>query len=224
MLKKIAYRAGMIGTAVFTVSFVVNGFLRPDYNPVLNYISELAIGPIGWIQIVSFLFLGVSIILFSFGVRAAFHTGRASRAAPVLFLIIGISYILSGLFVTDPQAMFDNQQTPHGVIHGIVGALVFSLSAICCFVLWRRFRIDKEWQSMSVFSFVAGTVMTILIVLMKIGQLHTGLLHDWAGIVQRCCLITSYVWIFLLSYKISNEMIDNKYGRYIRQNHYWRSR
>ena len=205
MLKKITGMAGMIGTALFTVSFTTNGFLRPDYSPVQNYISELSIGSTGWIQMVSFLLLGVSIILFSFGVRAVFRTGRASRAAPVLFLIIGISYVLSGLFVTDPQAMFDNQQTPHGIIHGIVGALVFSLSAISCFVLWRRFRIDKEWKSISVFSFIAGAVMTILIVFMKIGQLQTGLLHDWAGVVQRCCLITSYVWIFLISLKIKKQ-------------------
>ena len=205
MLKKMAGLSGMIGTSLFTLSFTINGFLRPDYSPVQNYISELAIGPLGWIQIVSFLFLGVSIILFSFGIKATFPTGRASRTAPLLFLIIGISYILSGLFVTDPKAMFDNQQTPHGIIHGIVGALVFSLSAICCFVLGRRFHIDKEWKSMSAFSFIAGAVMTILIVLMKIGQLQTGLLNDWAGVVQRCCLITSYVWIFFISFKIKKQ-------------------
>ena len=205
MLKKIAGLSGMLGTALFTLSFTINGFLRSDYGPVQNYISELAIGPTGWIQIVSFLFLGVSIILFAFGVKAAFPNGKASRAAPVLFFIIGISYILSGLFVTDPQAMFDNQQTTHGIVHGIAGALVFSLSAICCFVLWRRFRTDEKWRSLSVFSLIAGVVMTILIVFMKIGQLQAGQLHDWAGLVQRCCLITSYVWIFFIAFKIKKQ-------------------
>ena len=202
MLKKVAGLAGMLGTTLFTLSFTINGFLRPDYSAVKDYISELAIGPQGWVQIVSFLFLGGSILVFSFGVRATFHSGRASRAAPVLFFIIGFSYMLSGLFVTDPQVMFDNQQTSHGIIHGIVGALVFSLSAACCFVLSRRFRVDEQWRSMSAISFIAAVAMTILIVLMKIGQLHTGLLHDWAGLVQRCCLMISYVWIFLLSFKI----------------------
>ena len=205
MLKKVAGLAGMLGTALFTLSFTINGFLRPDYNPVKNYISELSIGPWGWIQIVSFLFLGVSMLLFAFGVRATFHSGRASRAAPVLFFIIGVSYILSGLFVTDPQAMFDNQQTAHGIIHGIVGAVVFSLSAACCFVLWRRFRIEAEWQSMSAGSLIAGVTMTILIVLMKIGQLQSGLLHDWAGLIQRCCLMTSYMWIFIISFKMQKQ-------------------
>ena len=202
MRKKIAGLAGMIGTALFALSFTINGWLHPGYSPVQNYISELAIGPTGWIQMISFLVLGGSIVLFAVGVGATFRTGKASRAAPVMFLMIGICYMISGLFATDPQAMFDNQQTAHGMVHGIAGALVFSLSAASCFVLWQRFRIDEKWRSMSVVSLAAGMIMTILIVLMKIGQLQSGLLHDWAGVVQRCCLMTSYAWIFAVSFKI----------------------
>ena len=210
MAEKIAARAGMLGTALFTLSFTINGFLRPNYNPVQRYVSELSIGPMGWVQIVSFMFLGASIVLFSFGVRAAFPTGKASRAAPVLFNIIGIGYFLSGPFVTDPQAMFNNQQPLSGIIHGIAGALVFSLSAASCFVLWRRFRTDEKWQSLSAFSLAAGIIMAVLIILMKIGQLQTGLLHNWAGLVQRCCLSVSYVWIFLVSFKMEKLRLTRK--------------
>ena len=202
MIEKVAPWAGMLGTALFTLSFCVNGCLRPGYDPVQRYISELSIGQWGWIQIVSFLCLGVAIMLFSRGIKAAFPTGRASRAAPALFMLMGISYFFSGPFVTDPQAMFDNQQTVQGIIHGILGAVVFSLSAISCFVLWRRFRVDERWRSLSAFSLAAGIAMTILIVLMKIGQLQDGLLHDWAGAIQRCCLMISYVWIGCVSAKM----------------------
>jgi len=214
MVEKIASRAGMLGTVLFTFSFTINGLLRPDYNPVQRYISELSIGPMGWIQIVSFMFFGVSVVLFSLGVKEAFPTGKASRAAPVLFMIIGISYFLSGPFVTDPQAMFDNQQTIHGVVHGIFGAVVFSLSAANCFVLWRRFRIDEKWKSLSFFFLAAGIAMTILIVQMKLGQLQIGLLHNWAGIIQRCCLIISYAWIFTISFKMEKlrRTIESKAG------------
>ena len=205
MVKKIASFAGMLGTTLFPLSFTLNGFLQSDYNPVQRYISELSIGSLGWIQIASFMLLGITIMLFSFGIKAVFPTGKASRAAPILFCVIGISYFLSGPFITDPQAMFDNQQTLHGIVHGIIGAVVFTLSAVSCFVLWRRFRVDEEWKSLSGFSLAAGIAMSILIVLMKIGQLQTGILHDWAGVVQRCCLLISYVWIFSISYKMKKQ-------------------
>jgi len=202
MIKKIASWAGMLGPALFTLSFTVNGFLRPGYNSVRMYISELSIGPQGWIQQLSFIFLGVTVLLFAFGLQASLRTGRASRSAPILFIIIAVCYMLSGPFVTDPASMFDNQQTPHGTAHGIFGAIVFSLSAAVCFVLWRRFRMDETWKPLAAFSLAAGIVMAVLIVLMKIGQLQTGILHDWAGVVQRCCLITSYAWIFTIALRM----------------------
>ena len=196
MTKKIAAWAGMLGPALFTISFTVNGFLQPGYEPARRYISELSIGPHGWIQIVSFMLLGICLILFALGLRASFPRHKASS---VLFMVIAVCYFFSGPFVTDPMAMFDNQQTLHGTVHGILGAIVFSLSAASCFVLWRRFRADENWKSLSAFSLAAGIAMAVLIVLMKIGQLRAGPLADYAGVVQRCCLVTSYVWIFAIS-------------------------
>ena len=207
MVKKIAPWAGMFGPLLFTLSFTVNGFLRPEYNPVQRYVSELSIGPQGWIQIASFMLLGVSLMLFALGLKEAFPTGKASRSAPILFMIIATCYFLSGPFVTDPMAMFGNQQTFHGTLHGIFGAIVFTLSAVCCFVLWRRFRVDEKWKPMAAFTLIAGIVMIVLIVLMKIGQLQTGLLSDWAGVIQRCCLIVSYAWIFTISLKIKRRLM-----------------
>ena len=197
-IQRVASWSGMLGTLLFTLSFTVNGLFSPGYSPVRMYVSELSIGSTGWIQIASFMVLGAALFLFALGLRSAFP----SRAGFVLFSIIGISYFLSGPFVTDPAAMFDNQQTPHGIIHGIFGALVFSLSAAACFVFWRRFRKDEKWKPLSALSLICGTVMAVLIVLMKIGQLQTGLLSDYAGVVQRFCLIASYVWIFAVSVKI----------------------
>jgi len=212
MVKKIAPWAGMLGPVMFTLSFTINGFLRPDYDPVRRYVSELSIGPQGWIQIVSFMLLGVSIMLFALGLMASIPTGKASRSAPLLFIIIAVCYFLSGPFVTDPMAMFDNQQTLQGTLHGIFGAIVFSLSAASCFVLWSRFRIDENWKSLSIPTLTVGIFMVILIVLMKVGQLQSGLLNDGAGVIQRCCLIAFYVWMLVVALRMKRLIRDNQSG------------
>ena len=168
MIRKIGSLAGMLGTLLFTLSFTVNGALRPGYDPVKMYISELSIGPQGWIQIISFMFFGVCIFLFALGLKASLNDGKASKSAPILFMIIAVFYFLSGPFVTDPMSMFDNQLTFQGTLHGVFGAIVFSLSAINPFILWRRFRIDDEWKSLSIYTLTTGIVIVILIVLMKI--------------------------------------------------------
>ena len=206
MLKKIAPWAGMIGPALFTLVFTLNGWLRPGYDPVRMYVSELSIGPGGWIQIVNFLMLGLCLGVFAVGVPKAFPTGKASRAGPILLGIVAVCYFISGPLVTDPAAMFDNQQSVHGLLHGIFGALVFSLSPACCFVFWRRFRADPEWKQMSPWTLLAGIVMVIIVVLMKAGQLTTSLLNAWAGVIQRGALITFYAWVFVFAFKLKRKV------------------
>ena len=85
MIQKIGSWAGMLGTALFTLSFMINGFLRPGYNPVQRYVSELSIGPQGWIQIVSFLFLGICIVFFALGLKEIFQRAKRLRRAGFFF-------------------------------------------------------------------------------------------------------------------------------------------
>ncbi|MEO8078117.1 MAG: DUF998 domain-containing protein [Acidobacteriota bacterium] len=81
-----------------------------------------------------------------------FRHGKASRAGPMLFAIIGCSLIASGplvlgAHVTDPMAMLGNRTSWHGILHGIFGALVFALAPISCFVFLRSFGEDRFWQA-----------------------------------------------------------------------------
>ncbi|NIJ13521.1 hypothetical protein FHU38_003865 [Saccharomonospora amisosensis] len=46
---------GVAGPALFTLIWLVEGVLRPGYDPMRNWISELALSERGWIQIVNFL-------------------------------------------------------------------------------------------------------------------------------------------------------------------------
>jgi len=199
IIQRAAPWAGLIGTVIFTLSFTLNGIFTPDYDPVQRYVSELSLGPHGWIQIVNFMFLGVCLMVFAFGVSRSFPSGKASRAGPALLIIIAACYFISGPLVTDPLSMFDNQQSVSGILHGIFGALVFALSPVCCFVFWRRFRADPDWKRMQTWTFVAGIVMAIIVVLMKIAQPHSSALNEWAGLIQRCSLLTFYAWVFAFS-------------------------
>jgi len=199
LLKKLAPWAGMLGPILFTLTFTLAELLRPGYHPIRMYVSELSIGPRGWIQIVNFMVLGLCLMVFALGVSKAFPTGKASRAGPVLLTVVAACYFISGPLVTDPASMFDNQQSVQGLLHGIFGALVFSLSPVCCFVFWRRFRVDPDWKSLQLWTLIAGIVMVVIVPLMKVAQPLSSPVNAWAGLIQRCSLITFYAWIFTFS-------------------------
>jgi len=202
VIKRVAPWVGMTGTLVFVLSFVLHGLLRPDYDPVKMYVSELSLGPHGWIQIVNFMALGICLVLFALGVRKSFPAEKGSNLGPALLIIIGVCYFISGPLVTDPRAMFEYQQSISGLLHGIFGALVFSLSPICCYVFWRRFRKDAKWRPIRLWTLLSAILMVIIVVIMKIAQPEASVLNKWAGLIQRCSLIAFYAWIFAFSLKL----------------------
>jgi len=124
--------AGIIGAPLFVMIFTLEGWLRPGYAPLKMYVSELALGPRGWIQIVNFVVFGALFLILTRGVAAEFQSGKAARGGILLFTILAISFLVSGPFVMDPTSTPRDQMTFHGTVHGIFGGIVFLLSLVQC--------------------------------------------------------------------------------------------
>lgn len=191
----------MIGAFLFVSVFTVYGWLYPGYSPTRMFVSELSLGPYGWVQILNFVLTGALILAFGVGLSAHFSTGAASRTGPALIQGIGVSLIASGPFTTDPSAMF-GQSSIQGVVHGVFGAIVFTFAPISCFVFYRRFRHDPFWRPLSGWTLATGVVLTVGIVVLKISQQVESGLFEWKGLVQRVLLLALMAWIFTVAYRL----------------------
>jgi hypothetical protein len=192
--------AGMIGPPLFVAVFALEGWLRSGYNSAGMFVSELSLGPRGWIQMLNFVVFGLLFLIFTQGVAAAFQEGKASRAGPLLLAIIGISFLVSGPFVMDPATTRADQMSWHGALHQLFGALVFSLSPVSCFVFLRRFRVDPNWRSLYGWTLAAGTIIAASVVLQSVGPARPpaapNAFNEWVGLVQRTALVTYLGWLF----------------------------
>ncbi|SDL26310.1 Protein of unknown function [Arthrobacter sp. ov407] len=193
--------AGMVGSVLFVSVFTVYGWLCPGYSPTRMFVSELSLGPYGWVQMLNFVLTGALVLVFGRGLAAHFSTGAASRAGPVLVQCMGVSLMVSGVFATDPSAMFD-QASAHGLVHGIFGALFFTLAPVSCFVFYRRFRSDRAWRPMAGWTLAAGVVLTLGVGLLKLSQQPGSGLFEWKGLVQRVILVTVMAWIFAVAFRL----------------------
>jgi hypothetical protein len=197
--------AGMIGSALFVTVFTLEGWLRPGYDWRSTFISELSIGPRGWIQILNFIILGTLFLVFTRGVAAEFREGKASKWGPVLLAIIGFSFLVSGPLVTDVASTPRDQMSLHGIFHGIFGALVFSLSPVSCFVFWRRFREDTNWQRLQGWTLTAGIITTVAVVLLSAATkqpVQPNAFSPWNGLIQRLVIVPYLLWIFIFAYHL----------------------
>ncbi len=58
----------MTAPVLFVAVFMVEGSLRPDYHPFSMFVSELSLGPRGWVQIINFLISRALLVVFGHGV------------------------------------------------------------------------------------------------------------------------------------------------------------
>lgn len=197
--------AGLLAPVLFVTVFTIAGLLRQSYDPLSTYVSELALGPGGWIQMLNFVILGILLLVFSRGVAAEFRTGKASKGGLVLLLIIALLFILSGIFVMDPTGTPPNQATIHGIIHGLSGGIIFTLMPISCFVFLRRFRADPDWQLFQGWTLVLGNIIATAVILLtltsKVPVLQAAF-AAWQGLIQRMIIIPFMLWLFLFAYRL----------------------
>src|SRR5687768_14076639 len=93
---------GLIAAGFFQVIAIVEGILTPGFDACQQSISALSLGRWGWIQISSFILLGITIISTVTPWRKVLAGGSGAKAYPVLIFLTGASIILCGLFRQDP--------------------------------------------------------------------------------------------------------------------------
>jgi hypothetical protein len=198
--------AGMAGSALFVMTFLVEGWLRPGYDPLGMFVSALSLGSRGWVQITNFIFLGAMLLLFARGVAAEFPGGKASRAGPALLVIVAACYLLSGPFVMDPAITPPAQMSLHGRLHQLFGALVFSLSPISIFVFLRRFRADPLWRPFATFTLVCGLISVCAVVLLAalpaMPPAAPNRFNPWEGLIQRTAIVANLAWLFGFAHRM----------------------
>jgi hypothetical membrane protein len=184
--------AGIVGPALFIATFSIEGTQRPGYDPRSMFVSELALGPRGWIQALNFWVLGVLLVAFAVGVAMA----MSMRAVPILLATIGVCLFASGFFGMDLVGTPREQMSLGGRLHDLFGALVFSLAPITCFVFAWSIRADADWRGFQRWSLLAGVLMLLAVVGMSMR------IEGWQGTVQRIHLVTFLTWVATLAWRL----------------------
>ena len=164
--------AGMIGAGVFAVVVIFltlaqYGFMlglgwRPLGSSDVPWPSGLALGPLGWLQVLNFAFFGLTLIVFALGLnRGVASSGRLSRVAPALLVVAGVALVLAA-FETDPHIM-QGPQTWHGAIHLLAFLLLVLSFLLALFFWWRRLRGDPGWLGYALYTLITALLYILLL-------------------------------------------------------------
>jgi hypothetical protein len=201
-ISNISTLAGILAPIIFVIVFLVEGAIRPGYDPLKMYISALSLGPRGWIQILNFMLLGLFLFVFTYGLSKELTTGKASRGGIISFYILAFLFLISGPFVMDPANTPTARMSIHGLIHGLSGGIVFLLMPITIFVFLRRIWVDREWANIRLWTLILFIIETLGVIFFTyVSKIPTegNAFIDWMGFIQRAALIPFMFWLFIFN-------------------------
>lgn len=171
MLVRNAAFAGMIGAALFALIIVFltvaqYGFMVDlGWDPIgasdVPWPSGLALGPLGWLQVLNFILFGLALMLFAVGLhRGVAARVRGSVIGPMLLVVAGVALVLSA-FKTDPS-LSGGPQSWHGLIHGLAFLLLVLSLLLSFLLLWWRLRTDPLWRGYDLYTIITAVLYVVL--------------------------------------------------------------
>jgi hypothetical protein len=182
---------------------------RPGYRPWRHAVSQLSLGPFGWVNTIAILLTALALLAFAAGLRSALPTGVGSTWGPRLIGVAGAGFLLAAAFPIDPGLGYppgtSAQHSLAGLVHGLVITVAFGCLSAACFVMARRFAGDPAWRGWARYSTVTGLVVATgyLATSVLTGLDQAGVLPNApGGVVQRAMIVAGFSWIVLLAARL----------------------
>ena len=144
---------GLVAAGIFNVIALLEGIFTPGYDAWQQAISALSLGRWGWIQISSFLLLGIAIISTAPAWRKILAGGAGAKSYPFLTFLTGCSLIFCGILRQDPAPGYDPENlsltkpSVTGLLHLLFAAIGALSSITGLLVMATRFSKTPLWKS-----------------------------------------------------------------------------
>jgi len=198
--------AGTLGPIGFLTVLTLAGLVRPGYDPVTSYVSDLAVGEASWLQTANFIVFGCLVMLFAAGLGRGLAGGRALLASVTLLGLTGLGLIIAGVFPTD---LIGQPSTAHGAMHFVASILMFGTLDAVFFVIVVPLRQDERWAGYARYTTITGVITGGLCLASVAAALpatfnnfEAGPLAAWSGLVQRALLVVAFSWIAMVGFRL----------------------
>jgi Protein of unknown function (DUF998) len=188
---------GVLAGVVFEASVLAQGLTRHGFRIAHDDASLLSNGPLGWIQVTTFLLAGAMTIAAAAGMRRA----MASRWAPRLIAIYGAGLIGAGIFSADPADRFGPgaplgraaHVSWHAAGHLIAASAGFAALIAACFVAARYFSRQGR-RGMAWYSLLTGIVFGA-----AFADVATGSASGAVVLPFYAAVLAAFTWLAIVS-------------------------
>jgi len=179
--------AGIVGPIVVVVGDLAASLSTPNYSLVRDSISSLALTPIGWLQSICFLAMGLLEVFFVAGLFFNIRRARGFHPGIGLLAFCGFGLMLIAAFRMDPNGA---SRTIEGIIHTVASYGLGLLFPIAILLLTPSLKSDPNWKNIFIYTLVAGVLAFALMTGLFLPD-QTG----WFGLYERIIVANVIIWV-----------------------------
>ena len=181
----------IVGIADFLLNIAALHFVRPDVNPVLEPMSNYAVGPYGFLFTAADIGVGLAALALVLGLYLGIAPPGRSYVGLFLLGLYGSSELLAGIFPIDVGA----ETTTVGAIHNVVGNVAFFGLPIAAILLSLGMGKDERWRSFRPPALAMAGVVVLTVVLTMVGfNIGIGF-----GALQRLFNVAAMLWMLVVA-------------------------
>jgi hypothetical protein len=200
---KLSLLTGAAAALILNAVFTIEGALREGYHPASDFISELSLGPRGFVQKLNFFVSGGLMIVF-----AAALTTTLSRRAAVPFATMGVGLIGAGVFDTDELGVATlTHLSSSGALHMLFALLVFgAMPGACALAFATLRRSDPAFARVTLVAAVAVAALVLVLTVAfpwpYLGAFAFPTITSSIGAMQRLTQGAFFAWTAALSIRL----------------------
>jgi len=185
---------GMLSPIIYTLMWILGGFLRSDYSHVRDDISSLFAVGAPRKRLFNAIIIVSSVLLFVFylGLHWGLNNGQGSIVGPIVFAVSGFMGVLVAFFF--PLDVGGEIITYRGKLHLILVVLSGLLNIVGMVALWFRLTSVSVWSDFAWFSLISSIVSLVLVVFSLVF-----IKSKYRGLVERIMVTPYQLYYFVIS-------------------------
>jgi hypothetical membrane protein len=178
--------------------WTVASLMRPGYDQLTQYGSELGTGPNAVIMNTNFVATGLLTIAFAAGLFKNIHGGRWTQTGSIMLLVFGTGEVTGGIFPCDPGCPVAAQSLTQ-LAHNIDAVIAFSAIALAPFLVSLGLNRDDLWKGYRSYSLITGLLAIGLLLIFAVAVFGY---FGYVGLFQRLFLAVPFLWIEIVATRL----------------------
>ncbi|NHK30212.1 MAG: DUF998 domain-containing protein [Asgard group archaeon] len=189
---KILAVCAMLSPIIYTIMWIIGGFIVPEYSHVKKDVSSLFAVDAHkrWFFQSFFIITSALLLVFFSGMHWGVNSGVGSIVGPIFFIIASVIGLIVACFF--PLDAGGELKTWRGKGHFILITITGILTIVAMVLMYVRLRLVVSWIGFAIFSLVIAIVSLVLVIIMGI---YAG--SDYMGLVERFMVSSYQIYYFV---------------------------